>query len=57
MGLNIKGYIWWSLLDNFEWDNGFTAPFGLVKVDYKTFKRTIKPFAYKFSEIIQRGHL
>lgn len=56
-GVQVKGYIWWSLMDNFEWDEGFSKPFGLARVDFQSFERTVRPFAYKFSEIIKRGNL
>ncbi|MBF7015309.1 glycoside hydrolase family 1 protein [Novosphingobium sp. HR1a] len=42
-GVDVRGYIHWSLLDNFEWNRAYTAPFGLVAVDRTSFARTIKP--------------
>jgi beta-glucosidase len=42
-GLPIKGYCCWSLLDNFEWQQGFAITFGLIAVDRATQKRTPKP--------------
>lgn len=41
-GLPIKGYFVWTLVDNFEWKEGFEPRFGLVHVDFKTQRRTIK---------------
>jgi beta-glucosidase len=41
----VKGYLYWSLLDNFEWVSGYAKQFGLVAVDRKTFRRTLKPSA------------
>jgi len=41
----LKGYFHWSLLDNFEWAYGWWPKFGLVAVDRKTMKRTVRPSA------------
>ena len=48
----IKGYFVWSLLDNFEWAEGFDPRFGLVHVDFETQKRTIKHSGYWFRKFI-----
>ena len=49
------GYLYWSLLDNFEWEHGFTPRFGLVEVDYQTQERRIRDSARYFSEICRTG--
>ena len=41
-GVDIRGYFLWSLLDNFEWAEGYTMRFGAVHVDYETQVRTVK---------------
>ncbi|MFC1704170.1 glycoside hydrolase family 1 protein [Candidatus Omnitrophota bacterium] len=53
----IFGYLYWSLLDNFEWDNGFGPRFGLIDVDYATFKRTIRQSALEYKDyiVLQKG--
>jgi beta-glucosidase len=52
-GVEVLGYIYWSLLDNFEWDKGFSPRFGLVHVDYQNYKRTIKLSAQKLAEVFK----
>jgi beta-glucosidase len=49
-GVPIKGYFHWSLMDNFEWSDGFANRFGLIYVDYRTQKRTPKLSAAHFRE-------
>jgi len=53
----VLGYLYWSLLDNFEWAEGFRPRFGLVEVDYTTQVRTIRPSARQFSEVCRTGEL
>ncbi|VXB96759.1 glycoside hydrolase family 1 protein [Massilia sp. 9I] len=50
-GIDVRGYIHWSLLDNFEWIFGFGPRFGLIEVDRSTMKRTIKPSARLLGKI------
>jgi len=56
-GVDVRGYFYWSLLDNFEFVEirGFWPRFGLVKVDYKTFERKIRPSAWEYKKIIEEG--
>ena len=56
-GANLKGYFAWTLLDNFEWAEGYTKRFGLVRVDFKTQKRTPKRSFEWFQEVISQGEL
>ncbi len=54
-GVDVRGYFHWSLLDNFEWEKGFEPKFGLVDVDLKTFKRTIKPSGELYAKIAKNN--
>lgn len=51
-GADVRGYFYWSLLDNFEWDKGFWPRFGLVEINYKTMGRKIRPSAWEYKKII-----
>lgn len=51
-GADVRGYLHWSLLDNFEWDSGFWPRFGLIAVDRKTLQRTPRRSAFLFRDII-----
>jgi beta-glucosidase len=52
-GVPVRGYFYWSLLDNFEWDSGFWPRFGLIEVDYRTLARKIRPSAFAYKKIIE----
>lgn len=54
-GIDVRGYVHWSLLDNFEWVYGYRMHFGLVAVDRTTFKRTPKPSAMHLGRIARTG--
>lgn len=54
-GVDVRGFMYWSLTDNFEWDKGFWPRFGLVEIDYKTQKRTIRPSALEYAKVIKQG--
>jgi beta-glucosidase len=54
-GVDLRGYMHWSLLDNFEWSEGFTKRFGLAELDLSTKKRTLRRSAHVYREIAQRN--
>jgi beta-glucosidase len=56
-GVPVRGYIHWSLLDNFEWVFGYGPKFGLFSVDRQTFRRTAKPSAAVYGAIARRNAL
>jgi beta-glucosidase len=53
-GADVIGYLHWSLMDNFEWAYGKWPRFGLVAIDYKTGKRTLRPSAEWFGKVVKR---
>jgi beta-glucosidase len=52
-GVNLRGWFVWSLLDNFEWAEGYDRRFGLVHVDFRTQKRTPKASARWYGEVVR----
>ncbi len=56
-GVDLRGYFVWSLLDNFEWADGYFQRFGIVYVDYATQTRTPKQSAYWYRDVIERNGL
>jgi beta-glucosidase len=56
-GVDLRGYFVWSLLDNFEWDSGYSMRFGLVFVDYSTQRRIPKSSALWYRDVIRANAL
>jgi|SRR5262245_10492145 len=56
-GVDCVGYLHWSLLDNFEWADGYRGRFGLIEVDFATQERRIRPSAWRYAEVIRRNEL
>lgn len=54
-GIDVRGHMYWSLLDNYEWALGFEKRFGLVEIDYDTLERRIRPSAYVYKEICEQS--
>ncbi len=53
-GVKLIGYLHWSLIDNFEWDKGYWPRFGLVEVDRRTVRRTLRPSAVWLGAVIKK---
>ena len=53
-GVPLEGYFVWSLLDNFEWAEGYAKRFGIVHVDYATQRRTVKQSGRWYADLIRR---
>ena len=57
-GLDLRGFFFWTLMDNFEWAHGFTKRFGLYQVDFDTQKRTLRTGSGAYREYIRNvGYL
>jgi beta-glucosidase len=51
-GVPVRGYLHWSLLDNFEWHNGYRERFGLVYVDFESQRRVLKDSARWYAKLV-----
>lgn len=56
-GVAVKGYFHWSLIDNFEWAEGFRPRFGLYEIDYRTYERTARPSAQFYADICKNNRI
>jgi beta-glucosidase len=56
-GINLRGYYVWSLMDNFEWSQGYSPRFGLVQVNYDTLKRIPKKSFHWYKTVINYNGL
>ena len=56
-GVDVKGYFYWSLMDNYEWAWGYHKRFGIVRVDYRTQERILKDSALAYASIIAERSL
>ena len=54
-GVDLRGLFVWSLLDNFEWAQGYSKRFGLVHVDFGSGRRTLKDSAHWYRDVIKHG--
>lgn len=52
-GVDVRGYMYWSLLDNYEWAHGFDKRFGLIEINYDTLERRVRPSAYVYKKLIE----
>lgn len=56
-GAKVIGYIYWSLIDNFEWDKGFGPRFGIIGIDYRTYERSVRESGRKLASVCKTGML
>jgi beta-glucosidase len=56
-GIHVVGYLYWSLLDNYEWTDAYSARFGLIAVNFKTQDRIVRPSARWLAELIRKRSL
>jgi len=53
-GVDVRGHLYWSLMDNYEWALGFDKQFGLIKINYDTLEREIRPSALVYKDLIEK---
>ncbi len=56
-GANVLGYCYWSLLDNFEWAEGFGPRFGIIEVDYRTQQRRVRDSGWRYAQVCKTNRL
>lgn len=56
-GVDVRGYFYWSLLDNFEWVYGFSKRFGLIEMNFDTLETKIRPSAYEYARVCKNNSL
>ncbi len=56
-GVDVRGYFAWSLMDNFEWSQGYSKRFGLVRIDYDTLVRTLKDSGKWYAQVIAKNEV
>jgi len=56
-GVDVRGYMVWSLMDNFEWGQGYSKRFGIIRVDYETQQRTVKDSGEWYAEVIRKNEV
>ena len=56
-GADVRGHMYWSLLDNYEWALGFEKRFGLVEINYQSQERIVRPSAYVYKKICEANAL
>lgn len=53
-GVDVRGHLYWSLLDNYEWAFGFEKRFGLIEIHYDTLERKVRPSAWVYKQLIEQ---
>lgn len=56
-GVNVQGFMYWSLIDNYEWIYGYSKKFGLISFDMKTKERTVRQSAYEYKKICENNSI
>jgi beta-glucosidase len=56
-GVNVIGYLHWSLMDNYEWADGYAKRFGLIGINYDTQERTVRDSARYYAQVIRSGRV